>query len=157
MQPEPVERTMERILAAADGSPPSLKAVAFAADLAARCGAELVLLTVGRRIDAALTAELEDYARREHLGASLGELAALQTDGVLDAARQEAQANGATRIATRSSFGDPAEEIVVAARELRPDLIAIGSRGHGRLTGLLLGSVAQKVLAHAACPVLVVR
>jgi nucleotide-binding universal stress UspA family protein len=44
----------------------------------------------------------------------------------------------------------------VAQRE-NADLIVVGSRGHGRLAGLLLGSVAQKVIAHASCPVLVAR
>jgi nucleotide-binding universal stress UspA family protein len=148
---------MERILTAVDGSAPSLKAVAFAADLAKGCGAELVLLSVSRRISAQLTAELETYARQEHLDLSLAELGQAQADSVLDAAGLEARAHGATRIATRATSGDPAEEILAAARELRPDVIALGSRGHGPLVGLLLGSVAQKVLAHADCPVLVVR
>jgi nucleotide-binding universal stress UspA family protein len=76
---------------------------------------------------------------------------------VLAGARLEAQAKGAPRISTRSLTGDPAEKIIALAKDLHPDLVAIGSRGHGRLAGLLLGSVAQKVLAHAACPVLVVR
>jgi nucleotide-binding universal stress UspA family protein len=148
---------MQRILTAVDGSAPSLKAVAFAADLAKGCGAELVLVSVSRRISAPLTAELETYARQEHLDPPLAELGQARADSVLDAARLEARAHGATRIATRAASGDPAEEILAAARELRPDLIALGSRGHGRLVGLLLGSVAQKVLAHADCPVLVVR
>ena len=152
----PRRTVMERILTAVDGSAPSLKAVAFAADLATRCGAELVLLAVGRKMSAEMAAELQAYARRELLDLPLDPGAAV-ADSVLAAAREEAQANGATRIATRAAFGDPAEQIVAVADALRPDVIAVGSRGHGRLAGLLLGSVAQKVVAHAACPVLVVR
>jgi nucleotide-binding universal stress UspA family protein len=44
-----------------------------------------------------------------------------------------------------------------AYRDRPADLIVVGSRGHGRLAGLLLGSVAQKVVSLAPCPVVVVR
>jgi nucleotide-binding universal stress UspA family protein len=76
---------------------------------------------------------------------------------VLDDARREAQAKGATRISAEPSFGDLAEEIITAARDRQADLVVVGSRGHGRLAGLLLGSVAQKVISLAHCPVVVVR
>lgn len=148
---------MERIMAAIDGSAPSLKAVALAADLAGRYGAELMLVTVTQELSAALTAELATYVRQEHIDTPLGELGSAHGETVLAGARLEAQAKGVTRISTQASAGDPAEEIIALAKNLRPDLIVIGSRGHGRLAGLLLGSVAQKVLAHASCPVLVVR
>ena len=50
--------------------------------------------------------------------------------------------------------GDPAQEIVAFAREWNGDLIAIGRHGHSALEKLLLGSVAQKVVAASATPVL---
>ena len=37
------------------------------------------------------------------------------------------------------------------------DLLVVGSRGHGGFAGMLLGSVNQHVVAHAACPVVVLR
>ena len=37
------------------------------------------------------------------------------------------------------------------------DLLVVGSRGHGGFTGMLLGSVSEHVVAHAQCPVLVIR
>lgn len=85
------------------------------------------------------------------------ELGSAHADTVLAGAQLEAEAKGATRISTRSSAGDPAEEIIALAKDRGVEQIVLGSRGHGRLAGLLLGSVAQKVLAHASCPVLVVR
>jgi nucleotide-binding universal stress UspA family protein len=53
--------------------------------------------------------------------------------------------------------GDAAEAILNVANTRKSDLIVMGSRGHGGLTGLLVGSTSQKVVAHANCPVLIVR
>jgi nucleotide-binding universal stress UspA family protein len=61
------------------------------------------------------------------------------------------------RISAEPCFGNPVQEIIAAAKDWQADLIVVGSRGHGRLTGLLLGSVAQKVISLAHCPVVVVR
>ena len=52
--------------------------------------------------------------------------------------------------------GDPATEIVAAARELKADLLAIGTHSRGIIGRLLLGSVATSVVRHAACPVVTV-
>ena len=53
--------------------------------------------------------------------------------------------------------GSPAEAIIDVAKTRKSDLIVMGSRGLGTLAGLLLGSTSQKVVAHAPCPVLIVR
>lgn len=148
---------MEKIIAGVDGSPSSLRAVALAADLASKYGAELVLVAVEHELSLALAAELETYVRQEHIDVPVSELPTQHAENVLADARLRAQAKGAGKIAIRISRGDPAEEIIGAAHRERADLIVVGSRGHGRLAGLLLGSVAQKVLAHAPCAVLVAR
>lgn len=53
--------------------------------------------------------------------------------------------------------GDPAEAIIDIASERGTGLIVLGTRGHGGIAGLLLGSVARNVLLHAHCSVLIVR
>jgi nucleotide-binding universal stress UspA family protein len=50
----------------------------------------------------------------------------------------------------------PAHQIADIARDAGADLIVMGSRGHGAVAGLLLGSVTQRLLHVAPCPVLVV-
>jgi nucleotide-binding universal stress UspA family protein len=54
-------------------------------------------------------------------------------------------------------LGEPSQEIVASAKELKADLIVIASHGHDGLKHLILGSTAEKVVRHAPCPVLVVR
>ena len=53
--------------------------------------------------------------------------------------------------------GHPADEISAFAEHGKFDLVIMGSRGHGALTNLVLGSVAMKVLARCTVPVLLVR
>jgi nucleotide-binding universal stress UspA family protein len=148
---------MERILVGVDGSAPSLKAVDFAADLASKYNAELILLTVVPHPSPEFDPAIEEYVRLEHIPVPATELALTTADSVLDNARRKARAKGAARISAEPSFGDPAQEIITAAWDRQADLIVVGSRGHGRLAGLLLGSVAQKVISLAHCPIGVVR
>ena len=148
---------MERILVGVDGSASSLRAVDFAADLASKYNAELIVLTVVPHFWPQVDSAVEEYARLEHIPGPAPELVLTTADNLLDKARKKAQANSATRISAASSFGNPAHEIIAAAKDQQADLIVVGSRGHGRLTGLLLGSVAQKVISLAHCPVVVVR
>ena len=58
-------------------------------------------------------------------------------------------------VRTRPVEGHPAEVLVEASRHA--GLLVVGSRGHGTLSGALLGSVSQHCVAHAASPVLVHR
>lgn len=53
--------------------------------------------------------------------------------------------------------GRPAAQIVDAARTMAADVIVVGSRGHGTIESMLLGSVSAEVVEHATVPVLVAR
>ena len=55
------------------------------------------------------------------------------------------------------SRGRPAGEIIKAAKEWPTDLIVIGSHGRGGIQRALFGSVADAVMRHAPCPILVIR
>jgi len=62
---------------------------------------------------------------------------------------------GDTPVRVRVAEGHPAKVLVDAARGAL--LVVVGCRGHGGFVGALLGSVSQHVVAHAPCPVVVVR
>jgi nucleotide-binding universal stress UspA family protein len=53
--------------------------------------------------------------------------------------------------------GDPAQQIIGAARSTRADLLVVGTHGRTGLTRFFVGSVAARVVATAPCPVLTVR
>ncbi len=53
--------------------------------------------------------------------------------------------------------GDPYERILELARSLPADLIVAASRGRGGIAHLVIGSVAEKLVRHAPCPVFIVR
>jgi nucleotide-binding universal stress UspA family protein len=58
---------------------------------------------------------------------------------------------------TKFVVGHAAEEIIAAAKNMKADIIVMGSHGHGSFGSFLLGSVAQKVLSISDVPVLIVR
>ena len=73
-------------------------------------------------------------------------VAALADAGVADDTRP---------VTTAPVEGHPAEVLMQKAEGA--ELLVVGSRGHGRIFGALLGSVSQYVAAHAACPVVVIK
>lgn len=75
----------------------------------------------------------------------------------LEAARKTAVDLGALRVDTRLLQGFPAEEIKDFAGRIKADLIVMGTHGRGALKHLLLGSVAERVVRTAPCPVLTLK
>ncbi len=147
---------MKSILVALDGSETALKAVDFAAKLAAQTDAELTLLTV---VDEAHVGDraLKDFARAEHLAAAWGDLSETRAQEILIAGHERAAGYEGLRVRKEWRSGNPAAEIARYAREKQVNLIVVGNTGHGGLAAALLGSVAFKLLATAPCPLTVVR
>ncbi len=79
-----------------------------------------------------------------------------EAEKALAAARRMLE-RGGIRYRETVLVGDPGVEVARFARKGRFDLVLMGSHGHGALSGLVLGSVATKVLAHCTVPVLLVR
>lgn len=73
---------------------------------------------------------------------------------ILEAELERVKDQGVT-VTGRIVEGNPASALIDASKEA--DLVAVGSRGHGGFTGMLLGSVSHQTIHHAHCPVLVIR
>ncbi len=141
---------MRRILVATDGSSDAERAVDFAAALAKDTGSAFFIVTVGSDVS---SPDVQALARAE---GGLGEALELLSNQILEKARHRAQRKGLAQMDSHVAWGDPAASILEAAQAVKADIIVVGRRGRGRLTGLLLGSVSQKLVSLAPCPVIVV-
>ena len=138
------------ILLASDGSECALKAAAVAATLANKFAARLTIIniyepipTVGPYGEIVNTELNERYVRelQEHAISPVGRI--MDKTGVPYQSRQE--------------VGQPAAEIIRVAEEEGCDLVVLGSRGLSGFQEFLLGSVSDRVVHHAHCPVLIVK
>lgn len=143
---------IQRILVPTDFSEPSDEALAYAKGLAQAFGASLRVLHV-----------LEDLAA--HAWTTEVYVAALP--GVHEEMERQArerldqQLSAEERTRYRAEvvlrMGSPFVEIIRYAREEKVDLIVLGTHGRGAIAHMLLGSVAERVVRKAPCPVLTVR
>jgi nucleotide-binding universal stress UspA family protein len=146
---------MKRVLIAIDGSDHALKAAEFGAELAAKMDAdELHILSVAYYAPSE-EAELRKFAQIERLEGGLMTVARDIAQGHVERARRKAEAKGAKSIKTAVVVGDPAEEILAYITANAVDAVVVGRRGRGRIAGLLLGSVSQKLASLAPCVVVI--
>jgi nucleotide-binding universal stress UspA family protein len=141
---------MQTILVPVDGSHGANQAARFAAGLARDSGARLILLHV---YDAP-TAAAMGLARRS---TEEYERALEQASAESFEAAHQAMSDLAPRVDHQVTMGHPANEIVLVAEKSSADLIVMGSRGRSEIASYLLGSVSERVLRHAPCPVTVMR
>ena len=138
---------LKNIVLAFDGSEYSNRALQYAIKFAERFEAILWLVHIFPHTSDLLGYEDYEkfYSKRKASGQAL-----------LDAAHQELSN---TRLEVREELqeGPEAEAILDIARNCQADLIVMGTRGHGTLKGLLVGSVSRKVIHHSSCPVMVVH
>ncbi len=144
-------KRVRRILHATDFSPASRRAFDTALAMAKSLDAKLTIVYVlppvvtvpDQYIDAA-TLDRLDHQAREWSTQQLDRLAA-----------RGRKAGVKTTALLRD--GDPASQIVAACRTTKSDLIVVGTHGRRGLPKFFLGSVAERVVSLASCPVVTVR
>lgn len=124
-----------RILLATDGSEYSRAALVRAGTVAAACGLPVSVLSV--------------------VAPSHGQDRRAQAQRAVDAALTTLRDQGVTAEG-KVAEGRP-DEVIVAQAKAQADLIVMGSHGRTGLLGVLLGSVSERVIGAAECPVLVAR
>jgi len=143
--------TFKKILCPIDFSEDSQRAMQAAAEIARASQATLVLLYVWQPLQ-----WMTDYGMQWPNDVLLE--AQTAEEGKLATYRVDAQRLGAPEVATRLLRGEPWDQIVSAAREdAAIDLIVMGTHGRTGLRRALIGSVAERVVRHAPCTVMVVR
>jgi nucleotide-binding universal stress UspA family protein len=131
---------------ATDGSPHAAEAIKYARDLALRDGAQVIVVHAFTPVPSYLGEPWGDRAMARFVAAG---------QQVADEAAQMLQ-EADLEVIVEVLEGPPANAILRVADVRQCDLIVMGSRGHGTLASLLLGSVSHRVLAHAQAPVMIV-
>jgi len=136
--------TFHRILHPTDFSAASSPAFALACSLAAEVGAEVIVLHVSP-MTAVVRASGISLVTAEHADELNAQL------------HRIVPATAGIRVSHRLEHGEPDVMIPHMASQLKADLIVMGTHGRtGLLDRLLLGSVAEKVVRSARCPVMTV-
>ena len=138
---------MKTIMIATDGSAPAAQALEFAIALARDTGAGLQVLSVrppravGRGGAGPAILEVEETDGAEHIA---------------EAAAQRAHEAGVDA-ASHVAHGDVVQSIAEAATKLDAELLVVGSRGLGAISGAVSGSVSHALVHESPVPVTIVR
>ncbi|WP_019853607.1 universal stress protein [Actinopolyspora mortivallis] len=140
------------VVVGTDGSPPSMRAVARAAEVAGD-SAELVIVCAyhpnsGRDVERA----------RDEMGEEAFQVVgSAPAEERLRTATEHARAAGARLVDTVAVLGSPVESLLDVAERRPAELLVVGSRGLNTVKGRILGSVPSEISRRSECDVLVVR
>lgn len=138
-----------KILVPADGSANSKRALEKAISLAGNSGSSITALYV---MEKPPTVYVESQKVLDEIKAKYRK----EADAVLDEYEALAASTG-SKIEAVMAEGDPATAIIGYAEKGGFDMIVMGSRGRGKITEAVLGSVSSKVLKDAKCPIVIVK
>lgn len=141
-----------RAVIATDGSEAAGTAIDLAAAMHWPTGTELRVVAVVEPLEPVISA---NWVRPNSDSAYAPE-AEETARSVLEAAAARLGRDGID-VSCRLMHGRPATQVLENAHDFAADLIIVGSRGHGTIASMLLGSVGAEIVDHAHCPVLVAR
>jgi nucleotide-binding universal stress UspA family protein len=142
---------INRIVVGVDGSDSSRKALRWAYDEAAHHAASITAVSCWHPPAMPMTPPYGSLAPEGYASQPREDALDLLERFVSDLDVREP----AVDVSTAVEEGNPAEVLIERSKDA--DLVVVGSRGHGGFKGMLLGSVSQHLVAHAECPVVVVR
>ena len=145
-------KRIRRVLYASDFSGASRHAFAMALAIAKSLDAKLTILYVIAPLMPTVPEQYVDAVTLDQLDKQARRWSARRLDKLSGAAKK-----AGVRATTELREGDPVEQIVRAGRSTRADLIVVGTHGRRGLPKFFLGSVAERVVKMAPCPVVTVR
>ncbi len=140
---------INKILVPTDGSEPSHRAAEFAIALAKNFNAEIIAVYV---IDRFIIEEVSKVHERRELEKEIKSKAERTLNYVVKSAEMEG-----LRASSVILEGPPYDQIVRQAEALNVDVIVMGTTGRRGMERILIGSVAERVIEYAPCPVIVVK
>ena len=143
---------IRRILCALDFSKTSGKAMISAIDLAKANRARLTIVHAHVPIVPLVPEQYLEASTWDRVDTETRRWAERQVEKLVEKARKRG-----VRASAMMVTGDPAQQIVRMARSKRADLIVVGTHGRRGFSKFFLGSVAERVIATAPCPVMTVR
>jgi len=147
---------INKILLAVDGSSSSDKAARYALSLAQQTNSSVTVLNVGPMPVMDLMNYHPSMITEDILPQQVEQRIEEHSQKILDKAA-EVFKDSNIKVDTHFEFGHPAETITQYASENNFDLIVVGNRGLSEIKSLFLGSVSDKIIHMAHCPVLVVK
>ena len=149
-------KNIRKIICPVDFSEPSDAALRYAVDLADHFSAEIVLLHAINQIDPTPS---PSYTLTHHVMEQIPQIMQQMTENAYDALKKLIANHIADRVPARYvvEIGDPATRIVKTAEAEQADLIVIATHGRSGIKGFFFGSVAEKVVRTAGCPVLTMK
>ncbi len=142
----------KKILAAVDGSDPSLHALEIAAGMAAQDKAELTILSVVPPLPPIIEGDMPPYAPQ--FTTDLTESYEKMVNAKADEIREKHKGLNVVPIVMT---GSPSRRIIEASRAREVDLIVLGNRGTSGILSWVLGSVSRQVTDACTVPVLVIK
>lgn len=150
---------LDKVLLCTDGSDAAHSAVNFAARLLGGSGCRVTMLMVVEQealyppiaTDGMLYPEVVMPPVED-----LGEVLEQRAEGILEGNTGSLEEAG-IKVERKVLVGSPASEIIAEAESGGYDMVIIGRHGHGFFKNFLIGSVSDRVVHHASCPVLVVH
>lgn len=144
--------SMKKILIPIDGSESSLEALGYAGSFASEFNITVYLMTVTEPHHSIY----DIYADPNILIHRVSEATAILNQR-LGETEEKAKEIGIRNIKLIKCFGKPCEKIIELATEKKIDLIVMGTHGRTGIAHFLIGSITEKVIRSAPCPVLVIR
>jgi nucleotide-binding universal stress UspA family protein len=138
--------TFNKILVGYDGSAQAKKALDVAFSLAHVMDSKILVFAVARPPEPATSVEVHAVLddAREHFEEDFKRINQMAADSEIS-------------LETQLAVGHPAEQIIHRAEQEKIDLVVLGRRGTSLFEKWILGSVSERVLRYAHCPVMVVR
>jgi nucleotide-binding universal stress UspA family protein len=147
---------IKKVLVGVDGSDNSLRALSFALDLAEKYAASVLILNVFQ-LPAIYTSPDDPLVYSTSRAAFIKDLRSIQEKTLAKAIDEAKRLKPGLEFAAELKEGEPAAQIVEAAKEGGFDVIVVGHRGLGRLSEIFLGGVSERVAHLAFCAVVIVK